>query len=119
MDSLFGNSPDKENAMDRALSMLTGVGLGAGLMYLLDPQMGRRRRALLGGKRALLTGLGAGLFLYGLTRRAPAACLLGTVGCALAAEGLTSASFDDIARVAGSSDEEESGNWDEPVATGF
>ena len=41
--------------------------------------------------RALLTGLGAGLFLYGLTRSAPAACILGTVGAALAAEGLTNA----------------------------
>jgi hypothetical protein len=32
--------------MDRAISFLAGVGLGAGLMYVLDPQMGRRRRAL-------------------------------------------------------------------------
>ncbi len=28
------------------LSMLAGMGLGAGLMYALDPQCGRRRRAL-------------------------------------------------------------------------
>lgn len=31
---------------DRTLTMLAGLGLGAGLMYLLDPQLGRRRRAL-------------------------------------------------------------------------
>ena len=31
---------------DRALSFLAGLGLGAGLMYALDPQAGRRRRAL-------------------------------------------------------------------------
>jgi hypothetical protein len=140
--------------MDRALSMLAGVGLGAGLMYLLDPQMGRRRRALVrdkvirlgheardaaevvgkdmsnrarglasgdlsvlaGGKRALqnplrggwspagralMTGLGAGLFLWGLTRRAPTACILGTLGAALAAEGVTNAGPRDIADAAG------------------
>jgi hypothetical protein len=32
--------------MERAVALLAGAGLGAGLMYLLDPQMGRRRRAL-------------------------------------------------------------------------
>jgi len=140
--------------MDRALSMLAGVGLGAGLMYILDPQMGRRRRAiardklvsaaheaqetagivsrdmrnraqglasgdlsvLAGGKRALtnplrggwsptgralMTGLGAGLFFYGLTRHAPTACILGTIGCALAAEGITNAGIEDITGAAG------------------
>src|SRR5437762_2000619 len=122
--------------MHRAMTLLAGAGLGAGLMYFLDPQMGRRRRALardkavslghqaqdaaelvgrdmrnrarglasgdlsvlVGGKRALqdplrggwspsgralLTGLGAGLFIYGLTRSAPTACILGTLGAAL------------------------------------
>ncbi len=33
-------------AMNRALSLLGGLGLGAGLMCFLDPQQGRRRRAL-------------------------------------------------------------------------
>lgn len=33
--------------MINPLSLLKHVGLGAGLMYLFDPQMGRRRRALL------------------------------------------------------------------------
>jgi hypothetical protein len=135
--------------MDRALSLLAGMGLGAGLMYLFDPQQGRRRRALArdkavslahqaqdaaeavakdlrnraqglasgdlsvlaGGKRALqnplrggwspagralMTGLGAGLFLYGLTRHAPTACILGTLGAALAAEGITNVGWSDI-----------------------
>jgi len=34
--------------MGNPLTLLKGLGLGAGLMYLFDPQMGRRRRALLG-----------------------------------------------------------------------
>src|SRR5262245_5842334 len=32
--------------MDGRLALLTGIGFGAGLMYILDPAMGRRRRAL-------------------------------------------------------------------------
>ncbi len=32
--------------MDRSTAILAGAGLGAGLMYLLDPDAGRRRRAL-------------------------------------------------------------------------
>ena len=140
--------------MDRALSMLAGLGVGAGLMYVLDPQSGRRRRALardqavhlaheardtarvvgrdlrnraqglaagdcsvlVGGKRALehpfqggwspsaralMTGLGAGFFLYGLTGRAPTACVLGTLGLALAAEGVTNVGVGDVTCAAG------------------
>lgn len=33
--------------MNTGMSLLGGVGLGAGLMYLFDPNVGRRRRALL------------------------------------------------------------------------
>ncbi len=33
--------------MDSRVSMVTGAGLGAGLMYLLDPERGDRRRALI------------------------------------------------------------------------
>src|SRR5262245_1423665 len=36
--------------MDRTIAFLAGAGLGAGLMYVLDPQMGRRRRALVRDK---------------------------------------------------------------------
>jgi BON domain len=32
--------------MNGRLALITGIGFGAGLMYLLDPAMGRRRRAL-------------------------------------------------------------------------
>src|SRR5436190_14701782 len=140
--------------MNAGLALLSGAGLGAGLMYLFDPEMGRRRRALardkavrlgheaqetadtvgrdlrnraqglasgdlsvlVGGKRALnnpfrgawspsgralMTGLGAGLFLYGLTRGAPTACILGTMGCALAAEGIANAGISDVTKAAG------------------
>jgi hypothetical protein len=144
----------KEDVMNRACGLLTGLGLGAGLMYVFDPQQGRRRRALArdkvvslthkaeraaevvgrdlknrakglasgdlsvlaGGKRALanpfrggwspsaravMVGLGAGLFVYGLTRHAPTACVLGTVGLAQAAEGITNAGIDDLRGAAG------------------
>jgi len=32
--------------MNKALMLVSGLGLGAGLMYMLDPEMGRRRRTL-------------------------------------------------------------------------
>ena len=47
--------------------------------------------------RALLVGTGTGLCVYGLTQHAPTACVLGTLGCILAAEGFTNAGIDDIA----------------------
>src|SRR5438270_13698394 len=40
----------RRNIMDQGLTLLGGLGLGAGLMYLLDPDLGRRRRALLRDK---------------------------------------------------------------------
>jgi hypothetical protein len=138
--------------MDRAFSMLAGAGIGAGLMYLLDPQTGRRRRALIrdqavgvahdasdaagvvgrdfankakglahgdlsvlvGGKRAWENNLrgswspsaraimgmsGAGMFAFGMTQDTPEACLLGTVGLLLMAEGVLNIGIDDLARV--------------------
>jgi uncharacterized membrane protein len=36
--------PSKEFPMNRALTLLGAAGLGAGLMYFLDPVLGRRRR---------------------------------------------------------------------------
>lgn len=33
--------------MNKTVTLLSGAGLGAGLMYLMDPQWGRRRRALM------------------------------------------------------------------------
>jgi hypothetical protein len=139
--------------MNRVTSLLTGTGLGVGMMYFLDPQKGRYRRSLLrdkmiratheiqdatnvvmrdmrhriqglssgdysvilGGKRALsgnplrgswspsgramLGVIGGGMFVYGLTKQFPVACLLGTAGLALMAEGITNASIDDIAAI--------------------
>jgi hypothetical protein len=37
---------DKPSPGQKAATLLTGVGLGAALMYLLDPERGKRRRAL-------------------------------------------------------------------------
>jgi len=136
--------------MNRATALLTGAGLGAGLMYFLDPIRGRQRRSrvrdkmirlshqaqdardmvirdarnrmrglaagdlsvLVGGKnalrgnplrgdwspvgRVLLGVIGGGLFLSGLTRTAPTACVLGTAGLALMIEGATNAGIEDI-----------------------
>ena len=36
--------------MNKTFSLVSGATLGAGLMYLLDPDRGRRRRALVRGK---------------------------------------------------------------------
>jgi osmotically-inducible protein OsmY len=42
-----------ERAMNKGLTFAAGLGIGTGLMYLLDPDRGRRRRALLRDKCAL------------------------------------------------------------------
>jgi hypothetical protein len=47
-----------------------------------------------------MSGLGACLFLCGLTRSAPEACVLGTLGIALIAEGATNAGCSDVRRAA-------------------
>lgn len=36
--------------MNKVAAVLTGVGIGAGLMYLFDPDRGNRRRALMRDK---------------------------------------------------------------------
>jgi len=45
--------------MNKRLALITGVGLGAGVMFLLDPDRGKRRRALLRDKALRLTRVGA------------------------------------------------------------
>lgn len=134
--------------MRSTFDCLIGAGIGAGLMYLYDPQLGKRRQAqirdqavrlaheaqdaagvvardmqnraqglaagdfsgIIGDRnpletgwspsgRAILTGVGLGMFLYGLTRSAPMACVLGTVGLALTAEGVTNARLEDIQEI--------------------
>jgi hypothetical protein len=49
--------------------------------------------------RALLGLIGGGLFLSGLTREAPTACILGTVGLGLMIEAASNAGIDDIAEL--------------------
>lgn len=48
--------------------------------------------------RMLMTGFGLGLFVYGLTRSAPTACVLGTLGGLLVAEGVTNANLSGVAQ---------------------
>ncbi len=79
-------------------------GLASGDLSVLVGGKRALRKPFRGGwspaARAAMTGLGAGLFLYGLTRSAPTACIAGTVGFALAAEGLTNLGIGDIRRAA-------------------
>jgi|SRR5579884_240693 len=139
--------------MSRTIALLAGAGLGAGMMYFLDPKRGRQRRAqvrekmirmshqiqdardtvirdarnrmsglaagdlsvLVGGKnalrgnplqgdwsptgRAILGAIGGALFLSGLTREAPTACILGTAGLGLMIEAATNAGIEDITQM--------------------
>jgi BON domain len=48
--------------MNKRLALMTGVGLGAGVMFLLDPDRGKRRRALLLDKAIRLTRVGGWTF---------------------------------------------------------
>lgn len=41
--------------MDKRLSALTGIGLGAGLMYIFDPDRGKRRRSIIRDKTVHLS----------------------------------------------------------------
>ncbi len=56
---------------------------------------------LTNSERAWMVGLGAGLVLFGLTRNFPIACVLGTIGTALAVEGITNANVKDVTRRVG------------------
>jgi hypothetical protein len=48
--------------MGNPITLLKGLGLGAGLMYLFDPQMGRRRRVMLGDQVTHLCNEACDLF---------------------------------------------------------
>lgn len=45
--------------MNKRLALLAGAGLGAGVMFLLDPDRGKRRRALLRDKAIHLSRVGS------------------------------------------------------------
>lgn len=47
-----------ESAPNRTLTLLAGIGIGAALLYFLDPQQGTRRRALLRDKAAKALRIG-------------------------------------------------------------
>ena len=51
------------------------------------------------GRLRLIGLAGGGLLIYGLTQKAPLACVLGTVGLFLAAEAAANASLEDIAHI--------------------
>jgi hypothetical protein len=79
-------------------------GLAAGdLTMLVGGKNALRGNPLRGGwspaGRAMLGLIGGGLFLSGLTREAPTACILGTVGLGCMIEAATNAGIDDIAEI--------------------
>lgn len=78
-------------------------GLAAGDLSVLVGGKRALQNPLRGGwsptGRAFMGLLGAGLFFYGLSRRAPTGCFLGTAGLGLIAEGLTNAGPRDLARI--------------------
>jgi uncharacterized membrane protein len=46
---------EEDQTLERTFMLLTGVGVGVGLMYLLDPSLGRRRRAMIADQATGLT----------------------------------------------------------------
>jgi hypothetical protein len=52
MVPLDGGKHDKEEGVRNEVALLTGVAIGAGTMFLLDPERGARRRALVRDKAA-------------------------------------------------------------------
>lgn len=79
-------------------------GLGAGdLSILVGGKNALRGNPLRGSwsptGRVLLGVIGGGLFLSGLRRSAPTACIMGTAGLALMIEGATNAGIEDVTRM--------------------
>jgi uncharacterized membrane protein len=68
---------------------LVGIGIGAGLMYVLDPQQGNRRRALVGMAGAVLA-------TSGLVRRDKVGMLLGGIGIALVMSAASDAGLEHL-----------------------
>jgi hypothetical protein len=76
-------------------------GLSAGdWTVLIGGKNAIRGNPLCGGwspsARAIMGLIGGGLFLFGLTRKTPTACILGTAGLALIAEGASNAGIEEI-----------------------
>lgn len=104
-DKMIGLSHDMQDARDVVVRDTRNRmrGLAAGdLSVLIGGKKALRGNPLRGSwsptGRALLTLLGGGLFLRGLTREAPMACVLGTAGIALMIEGISNAGIEDIRR---------------------
>jgi hypothetical protein len=77
---------DKEKTMNRELKLIASAGVGATFMYLLDPERGRRRRALLRDK------------LVSATRKAPRAIEVTARDLANRAQGLVAEAAAKITR---------------------
>jgi uncharacterized membrane protein len=84
--------------MDTRLKVVGGMGLGAGLLLLLDPAGGLRRLRRVRdtedppwtpAARLLVSAAGGGLALYGATRRGRIGAALGSLGVGLLVHGLT------------------------------
>lgn len=105
-DKMIGFSHDIQDAGDRvvrdAKNRMRGLASGD-LSILVGGKNSLRGNPLRGSwsptGRVLLALIGGGLFLRGLTREAPMACVLGTAGIALIIEGATNAGIEDIKQV--------------------
>jgi hypothetical protein len=108
-DKMIGLSHDLQDAREvvvqDARNRMRGLAAGD-LTVLVGGKNALRGNPLRGGwsptGRALLTLLGGGLFLRGLMREAPMACVLGTAGLALMIEGISNTGIEDIQRLSSS-----------------
>jgi hypothetical protein len=105
--------------MKKGIALVGGFGLGAGLMYLFDPDRGARRRARVRqslvaasharddeqsdtwspSTRTLAGAAGGALVVYGLARRDVVGTALGAIGAGLAARSLTNTELAKLAHV--------------------